>query len=45
MSMKKESEFEFSYLVDNEKWINDPNADQYQPNGFGSDNCLVSTYQ
>ncbi|MDN3612345.1 isoamylase early set domain-containing protein [Vibrio ostreicida] len=43
--LPKDGQFEFRYLVDNEKWVNDPNADRYQPNGYGSDNCLVSTYQ
>jgi len=43
--LPKDSEFEFRYLVDDEKWVNDPNADQYRPNGFGEDNGLVVTYQ
>jgi len=43
--LPKDSQFEFRYLVDNEKWINDANADCYQPNGYGEDNGLISTYQ
>lgn len=43
--LPKDSQFEFRYLVDDEKWVNDPAADHYQPNGFGEDNCLVSTHQ
>ncbi len=43
--LPKNQEFEFRYLVDNEKWLNDPTADFYRPNGFGEDNGLISTYQ
>ncbi|HAS64457.1 MAG TPA: 1,4-alpha-glucan branching protein [Vibrio sp.] len=42
--LPKDQQFEFRYLVDNERWINDPTADQYKPNGFGEDNSLVNTY-
>ncbi|MGY3572680.1 isoamylase early set domain-containing protein [Vibrio sp. SCSIO 43135] len=42
--LPKDAQFEFRYLVDNQKWVNDPNADQYIPNGYGEDNCLVKTY-
>lgn len=43
--LPKDGEFEFRYLVDNEKWVNDPHADQYKPNVFGEDNGLIKTYQ
>lgn len=43
--LPKDQHFEFRYLVDNDKWVNDANADQYKPNGFGDDNGLLSTYQ
>ena len=43
--LPKDQEFEFRYLIDKEKWVNDPAADLYRPNGFGEDNGLVSTYQ
>ncbi|OLQ88522.1 isoamylase early set domain-containing protein [Vibrio panuliri] len=42
--LPKDKQFEFRYLVDDERWINDPAADQYKPNGFGEDNSLVNTY-
>lgn len=42
--LPKDQQFEFRYLIDNERWINDPSADQYKPNGFGEDNGLVHTY-
>jgi len=31
------------YLVDNERWLNDPSADAYVANPFGSDNFIVVT--
>ncbi|WP_260260392.1 isoamylase early set domain-containing protein [Vibrio intestinalis] len=43
--LPKDQQFEFRYLVDNRKWVNDPSADQFTPNGYGEDNGLVSTYQ
>ncbi|WP_159650836.1 isoamylase early set domain-containing protein [Vibrio atypicus] len=43
--LPKDREFEFRYLVDNEKWVNDPHADHFKPNGFGDDNGLITTYQ
>ncbi|WP_047042000.1 isoamylase early set domain-containing protein [Vibrio mexicanus] len=42
--LPKDSEFEFRYLVDGQKWENDPQADLYRPNDFGEDNGLVSTH-
>ncbi|MDE1234840.1 isoamylase early set domain-containing protein [Vibrio aestuarianus] len=43
--LPKDAEFQFRYLLDDQKWVNDPQADQYITNGFGEDNSLVSTYQ
>ncbi|MDA9557247.1 isoamylase early set domain-containing protein [Vibrio sp.] len=42
--LPKGEEFEFRYLIDGERWHNDPQADQYRRNEFGEDNCLVSTH-
>jgi 1,4-alpha-glucan branching enzyme len=36
-------EFGFRYLVDGQRWENDPGADKYVPNPFGSDNSVVVT--
>lgn len=38
-----EQDFQFKYLVDQEKWENDHAADNYQINAFGTDNSVVST--
>ena len=36
-------EYEFRYLIDNERWMNDPGADRYVRNPFGGDNSIVTT--
>lgn len=43
--LPKDGEFQFRYLVDENEWVNDPNADEYISNNFGEENSLVSTYQ
>jgi 1,4-alpha-glucan branching enzyme len=35
--------YQMRYLVDNERWLNDPGADAYVSNPFGSDNFVVVT--
>ena len=41
--LKAGERFEFRYLVDYGRWINDAEADSYTPNPYGSDNCVVTT--
>lgn len=36
-------EYEFRYLIDEQRWMNDPGADRYVSNPFGEDNSVVST--
>lgn len=36
-------EYGFRYLIDGVRWENDPQADKYVPNPFGSDNSVVVT--
>jgi len=36
-------EYQFRYLIDGEKWINDPDADSKVANEFDSENDVVST--
>ncbi|SIO95856.1 isoamylase early set domain-containing protein [Vibrio spartinae] len=43
--LPKDQEYQFRYLLEETQWMNDPNAEQYIPNGYGEDNCLVSTHQ
>ena len=35
--------FAFRYLSDGGDWFNDEAADGWEPNGYGSDNCIVLT--
>ena len=34
-------EYRFRYLVDGQNWLNDPEADKYVPNNYGSDDSVV----
>jgi 1,4-alpha-glucan branching enzyme len=36
-------EYGFRYLVDGVRWENDPSADKYVPNPFGTENSVVVT--
>lgn len=35
--------YEFRYLLDGERWLNEPAADGYTSNPFGTENCVVDT--
>ena len=39
----KEGNYEFRYLIDNDRWINDTKADAYRPNGMGDENGVLDT--
>ncbi|EMK3267662.1 isoamylase early set domain-containing protein [Vibrio vulnificus] len=41
--LPREQKVEFRYLFNQNQWGNDPQADGYVANGFGSDNGFVST--
>lgn len=41
--LPKDNSFHFRYLIDDERWENDHQADAYIANGFGSDNSVVYT--
>lgn len=41
IALPKESKHEFKYLVNDSEWINEPEADTEQPNGFGSSNSVI----
>ncbi|HUP88009.1 MAG TPA: isoamylase early set domain-containing protein [Longimicrobiales bacterium] len=36
-------QYEFRYLIDEERWMNDPAADRYARNPFGDDNSVIET--
>ncbi len=39
--LKAGHSYRFRYIVDGERWINDPDADGYVYNCHGTDDCLV----
>lgn len=43
--LPKDCDYQFRYLVNNEIWQNDHQADRYLLNSFGTDNSVVSTAQ
>ena len=43
IDLSKDQAYQFRYLVDNEKWLNDENADAYLPSPFpGIDNSVIA---
>ena len=43
--LPKGDSFQFRYLIDDSTWENDPAADDYVRNSFGTDNSLISTVE
>jgi 1,4-alpha-glucan branching enzyme len=41
VELRSGREYGFRYLVDGVHWVNDPSADKYAPNPYGSDNSVV----
>lgn len=41
VSLPKSTQHEFKYLVDEVKWINEPEADSQNPNEFGGSNSVI----
>jgi hypothetical protein len=41
LDLNPETEYQFRYLVNRERWYNDWHADAYVPNNLGDDNCVV----
>ncbi len=41
IDLEKGKKYQFKYLVDGTKWINDENADMYIPNNFSGENSVV----
>jgi 1,4-alpha-glucan branching enzyme len=41
LTLEKEKSYEFRYLVDGQKWYNDPEADRFVTNSFGEENSVV----
>ena len=43
VELRSGNEYGFRYLVDGVHWVNDPSADKYVANPYGSDNSVVVT--
>ena len=41
LALEKGKSYEFRYLVDGQKWYNDPEADRFVANSFGEENGMV----
>jgi len=41
INLEKGKKYQFKYLVDGNKWINDENADMYIPNNFSGENSVI----
>lgn len=41
--LEPERKYHFRYLLDGERWVNDEEADGYEQNPYGSDDCVVNT--
>ncbi len=41
LPLEKNREYRFRYLINNDQWENDWNADKYIPNPFGCDDSVV----
>lgn len=42
VSLQQGRRYRFQYFADDERWINDWAADDYEPNHFGGDDSIVS---
>lgn len=43
VSLDPGREYEFRYLIDGERWVNEPMADRYARNPYGEDNSVIHT--
>jgi 1,4-alpha-glucan branching enzyme len=43
VELEPDQTYQFRYLINGEHWCNDWAADEYIPNEFGEDNCVVIT--
>lgn len=41
VSLPKDTQHEFKYLINEVEWINDPEADAQYPNVFGGNNSVI----
>lgn len=43
LDLEPHRRYEFRYLCDGERWINDPEADAYESNPYGGKNSVIFT--
>ena len=41
VSLQANQSYRFRYLLDGKRWENDPEANRYVPNDYGSDDSVV----
>jgi 1,4-alpha-glucan branching enzyme len=41
VTLPKDSKHQFKYLVNEKEWLNEPQADAQEPNGFGGSNSVI----
>jgi 1,4-alpha-glucan branching enzyme len=41
LSLRAGQQYRFRYVLDGERWVNDPTADAYMPNPFGSEDSVI----
>ena len=42
-TVKAGERYAFRYYCEDGSWVNEEEADDYEPSGFGSDNCVLLT--
>lgn len=43
VDLDPDREYQFRYLVDGERWVNEPSADEQVRNPYGGDNSVIRT--
>jgi 1,4-alpha-glucan branching enzyme len=41
VTLPKDSRHQFKYVVNEQEWLNEPEADGHEPNEFGSSNSVI----
>ncbi len=41
VTLPQGKEYRYRYLVDGDRWTNDADADRYEPNDHGTDDCVL----
>ena len=41
LELEQGKEYQFRYLIDGEKWVNDEEADKFSQSPFGAENCVI----